>query len=184
MTLAEPVYRALLWLYPREHRHDYEEPMLQHARDLGRVAQQRGPWHVAILCSRLLRDGVVNAAIEHMEAIGMADNRYTPVPWQSVILASLPGLLIAVTRRHADLLDPLLPILGYLYLGLVLLGAPIIWWRKRRFPEWALLPAGTLVWVLTFSAGLGLWRLSDSLHIFDLRRTEIWTLITLFDSLA
>ena len=86
MTLAEHVYRALLWLYPREHRHVYEEPMLQHARDLGRVAQQRGPWHVAILCSRLLRDGVVNAAVEHMEAIGMADNRYSPVPWQSVIL--------------------------------------------------------------------------------------------------
>ena len=155
--------------------------MLQHARDLGRVARQRGPWHVAILCSRLLKDGIVNAAIEHVEVMRMASNRYTPVPWLSVILAALPGLLIAVSRRHATLLDPLLPILGYLYLALVLFAVPVVWWKKRRFPEWALLPAGTLIWFLTFAAGSGLWRLVDSLHIVDLQPIGNWTWITLIN---
>jgi hypothetical protein len=56
----------------------------------------------------VLKDGIVNAGIEHMEAIMMANYRFKPVPWLSVIFASFPGLLVALSRRHAALLDPLL----------------------------------------------------------------------------
>jgi hypothetical protein len=181
MTLAEYVYRMLLWLYPTKHRQAYEQPMLQHARDLGRAARQRGRWHVAKLCLRLLKDGIVNAAIEHMEAINMANNRFKPIPWLSVILASLPGLLVALSRRHAALLDPLLPILGYFYLGLLVLAPPIIWWQRRRFPVWALLPAGALMWFLTYRAGTELSRQVNSLHILDLKWTGIGTGIALLN---
>jgi hypothetical protein len=55
----------------------------------------------------VLKDGIVNAGIEHMEAIMMANYRFKPVPWLSVIFASFPGLLVALSRRHAALLDPL-----------------------------------------------------------------------------
>ena len=48
MALAERIYRLLLRLYPAKHRKDYGEPMLQHARDLRRAAQQRGRWQVAM----------------------------------------------------------------------------------------------------------------------------------------
>lgn len=181
MTVAERMYRMLVWLYPAKHRQAYEQPMLQHARDLGRAARQRGRWHVAMLCWRLLKDGIINAAIEHLEVIKMANHRYTPVPWLSVILAALPGLLIALSRREAALLDPLLPILRYVYLGLLVLVTPIMWWQRRRFPVWALLPAGALIWVLTYVAGSELSRQVRSLTMFDLQWTGIETGITLIN---
>ncbi len=181
MTLAEHIYRMLLRLYPTKHRQAYEQPMLQHARDLGLAARQRGRRHVARLCLRLLKDGIVNAAIEHMEVIKMAHNRYKPLPWLSVILAAFPGLLVALSRRHAALLDPLLPILGYFYLGLLVLAVPLIWWQRRRFPVWALLPAGALIWFLTYMAGMELSRQVNSLHILDLGWTRIETGTTLLN---
>ena len=181
MTLAEHIYRMLLWLYPTKHRQAYEQPMLQHARDLGLAARGRGRWHVATLCLRLLKDGLVNAAIEHVEVIKMAHNQYRPVPWLGVILASFPGLLVALSRRHAAMLDPLLPILGYVYLGLLVLAAPIMWWQRRRFPVWALLPAGALMWFLTYRAGTELSRQVNSLHIPGLGWTGIGTGITLLN---
>ena len=117
----------------------------------------------------VLKDGIVNAGIEHMEAIMMANYRFKPVPWLSVLLASFPGLLVALSRRHAALLDPLLPILGYLYLGLLVLAMPIIWWKRRRFPVWALLPAGVLMWLLTYLVGTEISQQINSLHIIDFR---------------
>jgi hypothetical protein len=182
MALAERIYRLLLRLYPAKHRKDYGEPMLQHARDLRRAAQQRGRWQVAMLCLRLLKDGIVNAAIEHMEVIRMANNRFEPVSWISVLLACIPGLLVAISRRHTDLLGPLLPILGYAYLGLLALVAPVIWWRRRRFPVWALLPAGALVWYLTYRAGTELSRIS-LLYLPDLGWVGMWTGIALLNIL-
>ena len=183
MTAAERIYRLLLRLYPAKHRKDYGEPMLQHARDLSRAAQQRGRWQVAMLCLRLLKDGIVNAAIEHMEVIGMTNHRIEPIPWLSVLLACIPGLLVAISRRHTDLLGPLLPILGYAYLGLLALVAPAVWWKRRRFPVWALLPAGALVWYLTYRAGTELSRQISSLHLSDIEWVGIWTGIALLNIL-
>lgn len=175
MTLAGRVYRLLLRLYPAKHRKDYGEPMLQHAHDLSRAARQRGRWQVAILCLRLLNDGLVNAGIEHVEVIRMANHRFKPVPWWSVLLACLPGLLVALSRRHATLLGLLLPILGYFYLGLLVLAVPVLWWQRRRFPVWALLPAGGLVWFLTYIAGTQLSRQVNSLHLSNIGWIEMWT---------
>jgi hypothetical protein len=113
-----------------------------------------------------------------METIEMAHNRYMPAPWLSVILATFPGLLIALTRRRTALVGPLLLILGSLYLGLLVLAPPIIWWKRRRFPVWALLPTGTLIWFLTYKAGVELVRQVGLLHVFDLRWSGVWIWIT------
>jgi hypothetical protein len=181
MILAEHFYRMLLRLYPTKHRQAYERPMLQHARDMSRAARQQGRWHVAILCLRLLIDGIVNAGTEHMEAVMMANNRFKPAPWLIVLLASLPGLLVALSRRNVELLAPLLPILGYFYLGLLVLVLPILWWQRRRFPVWALLPAGALVWLLTYRAGTELSWQVNSLHILDLKWMGIETGIAILN---
>lgn len=169
MTLPEHVYRVLLWLFPAKHRQVYEELMLQHARDLSRAAQQRGCWHVVKLCTRLFIDGIANAGIEHMEAIMTANNRIKPAPWLIILLASLPGLLAVLFRWNPDLLRPVLPILGYFYLGLLLLVLPIIWWQRKRFPVWALLPAGALMWYLTYKAGTELSAQMNLFHRLDLK---------------
>jgi hypothetical protein len=168
MTLAEHIYRMILCLYPAKHRQVYKEPMLQHARDLSQAARRRGRWHVAVLCLYLFMDGIVNAGIEHVEAIMTASNGIKPAPWISVLLASLPGLLVVLSRWNSEHLGPLLPILGYLYLGLLLLVLPIMWWHRRQFPVWALLPAGALMWFLTYKAGTELSTQVNSFHILNL----------------
>ncbi|MGD2157610.1 MAG: hypothetical protein PVG32_12120, partial [Anaerolineales bacterium] len=179
--LAEKLYRVLLLLYPRKHRKAYARLMLQHARDLSRDARERGRWHSVLMSLRLLKDGLVNAGIEHLEGIMMTKNNFKPAPWIIVLLASIPGLLMALSRRESAQLDLLLPILGYSYLGLLVIGLPIFWWRRRRFPVWALLPAGALVWFFTYQAGTVLAELVNSLRFLDLKWMRIWTGITLID---
>ncbi|MGD8753241.1 MAG: hypothetical protein PVG14_17530 [Anaerolineales bacterium] len=179
--LAEKLYRMLLLLYPRKHRKAYARLMLQHARDLSRDAQERGRWQSVVISLRLLKDAFVNAGIEQLEAFMMANNNFKSAPWFIVLLASIPGLLVALSRRNIAHLNLLLPILGYSYLGLLVIGLPIIWWRRRRFPVWALLPAGALVWILTYRAGTGLAEFVNSLRVLDLKWMRVWTAITIID---
>ena len=181
MSLAERIYRLLLRLYPAEHRRVFKEAMLQHARDLNQDAQQGGQLNIVKLCLSLVLDGIVNACREHWEGMMVTNNGIKSAPWTSVLLAAVPGLLVAFSRRNVELLSPLLPILGYLYLGLLVIGLPIIWWRRRRFPVWALLPAGALVWFLTYVAGTGLAELVNSLRILDLKWMGAWTGITIIN---
>lgn len=181
MTLTERVYRLLLGLFPKEHHRAYAQPMLQHARDLGRDARERGRWQSVIMTFRLVKDGILNAGIEHMEAIMLAKNSFKPTSWLIVLLACIPGLLVAFSRRPAELLDSLLPIFGYLYLALLVISLPAIWWRRRQFPVWALLPAGALAWVFAYMAGTELAQLVNSLRIPDLKWVQIWTGITIIN---
>ena len=153
MSSAEQIYRVLLRLYPAKHRKVYGPSMLQHARDLNRTAQQRGSWHVVALWLRLLIDGIVNAVIEHREAIMTTNGKYKPVPWLSVLLAAIPGLWVALSKRQGDELAPLLQILGGGYILLFAIGLPAMWWRRRQFPVWGLMFAGLLTWFLTYTAG-------------------------------
>lgn len=153
MSLAEQIYRVLLWFYPKEHRQAYAESMLLHVRDMSHAAQQMGRWHTTRLCLRLLKDGIVNAVLEHREVIMMTDHRINPSPWLSVSLASFPGLLLGLGQWLETPFIPMLSILGYMYLGILLLALPLLWYRKRQFPEWALLPAGVLLWLLTYLIG-------------------------------
>ena len=156
MSPAERIYTWLLKLYPAQHREKFEEDMLLHARDMNRDADRLGRWRVARLCASLVRDGFVNAWLEHWEA-GMGKKReFEPASWLVVLLAALPGLLILVTRRLPGQLTPLPLIIWNLYLVILVIGVPLIWWRIKKYPVWALLPLGALVWNLVYLAGNGL----------------------------
>jgi hypothetical protein len=156
MTSIESLYRLLLHLYPRDHRQAYGKQMLQHARDLERAARQRGNLSVTALYLRLIGDGLYNAAAEHIQALRMADPSFEPTPWTAVIMAAIPGLWIALTRRHAGILGPALSALSISYIVLLILLPPFMWRRERRFPVWALLPLGLLVWVLILRLSISL----------------------------
>ncbi len=162
MSLAEHIYSFLLNLYPEQHRKAFKEAMLQHARDLNREAQQQSQLDVAWLCFRLVMDGIVNACKEHWDGIMETNNGIKPAPWLSVMLAALPGLLILLTRRISPQIAPLDLILWYLYLGLLVFMVPVIIWRRRQFPVWALLPVGALVWFLVYKVGLEISGLANS----------------------
>jgi hypothetical protein len=153
--------------------------MLQHARDLNHAARRRGRWRVTTLCLRLLVDGVVNAGREHMEVIMTAKGPFKPAPWLIVLVAAIPGMLIALSRAYTDVLAPFLQIVEVAYVLLLILALPVTWWHTRRFPVWALLPAGLLVWFLIFNVGRELsspvlwWRLTGWSGSFGLRWIDI-----------
>ena len=154
MSWGERVYRLVLRFYPKTHRQVFEEAMLLHARDLNRDAEEQGEWQIAKLCVSLVKDGLVNGWKEHWEGIMAANRNIKPASWLTVFLAAIPGLLILVTRRMPAQLTPLPLTTWYLYLGILVIVVPIILWRKKRFPVWALLPLGALIWILIFRMGM------------------------------
>ena len=161
--MAVRIYRILLWLYPAEHRLAYGELMLQHAGDLGRDARQRGGWQMIIFYLSLITDAFRNAGNEQWEAI-MANNRFTPASWLTVLLAAIPGLMVVSSRVNLMQLGQVLPrLVAYGYLAILVIGVPIVWYRQRRFPAWALLPAGFIFWQVVFLAGYSLTQLLKSL---------------------
>lgn len=182
--MAERIYRWMLRLYPAKHRGAFEENMLLHARDLNRDAEQLGQWTVASLCVSLVKDGIVNACREHWEGIMVVNNGIKPTPWLIVFLAALPGLLILLTRRITVQQAPLDINLWFLYLGLLLIVVPIVWWRNKRFPVWALLPLGALVWFLIYITGTGLSGLVKSLNSLMLVRAGMQVGIALLNVLV
>ena len=154
MKTAERLYRVLLHLYPADHRETYGQAMLQHAQDLERDVRDKGRLAAAALYLKLVGDGIANAGREHWAALRASN--FDPVPWPAVLMAAVPGLYMALSRRHADLFGPALNVLGVVYIALFALVLPIMVWRRRCFPVWALLPLGMLAWALTFMAGTSL----------------------------
>lgn len=181
--MAERIYQWLLRLYPAKHRRDFKEDMLLHARDLNRDAGQLSQWMVAKLWTSLVKDGIVNALREHWEEIMGRKNGINPAPWYIVLLAALPGLLILLARRITAQQAPLDKNLWFLYLGTLLIVVPVIWWRKKQFPVWALLPLGALAWSLIYMAGMRLSSLVNSRQIFILDRAGMQAGIALLNLL-
>lgn len=84
------------------------------------------------------------------------EKNYEPVPWASVFLAIIPGVLLALSRRNVDEFGRLLGIIGWLYLAILAVGLPVIWYRTKHFPVWGLLPAGALAWFGLYLLATGL----------------------------
>ena len=150
MTQAETIYRLLLRLYPEEHRQEYGRLMLLHARDLEQSAREHGRLHLLVLYLRLIADALTGAATERWQALS-ARSPFQPAPWHAVLLAALPGLWMALTRGYADIITPVFSFNGPIYILLLLLVPPLIWWRTRQVPVWTLIPLGMLVTWLTLS---------------------------------
>ena len=64
-VISERVYRALLTLYPAEHRRDYEEPMVQLFRD--RMRRDGGGLRTLAVWVRMVFDLVCSAFEEHRD---------------------------------------------------------------------------------------------------------------------
>ena len=71
--LAERIYRALLLAYPKEHRREYGEPMVQLFRD--RMSRDGGGLGTLAVWMHTLFDLVRSASREHLETSRMWANR-------------------------------------------------------------------------------------------------------------
>jgi hypothetical protein len=94
------------------------------------------------------------------------DKTCEPVPWGSVLLTVIPGALLALSRRQADELGQLLGIAGWLYLGVLAVGLPVLQYRTKRFPVWGLMPLGALAWFGLYLLATGLSSMSGTIGRF------------------
>ncbi len=164
LVASERVYRALLYLYPAEHRRECGPLMAQAFHDLARAAwRRRGRRGLAGLWLRTLADLARSVPREHLAseaqggAIGMEDRPVTPLPWWQVALATLPGLvllagvwpgvraLIPLARTGLFTIAGATSFVRRFGLPLCLLPAIMAWARTRRFPAWGLTALGALV---------------------------------------
>ncbi len=88
MNGHERIYRALLRAYPRRHRDDYGEPMVQLMRD--RLRDDGGGVHSLLVWCGLLTDLVVTAVRERMEA-AMHSLRHGWWRFAAVVVAGVLG---------------------------------------------------------------------------------------------
>jgi len=105
ITFSAKVYLSLLFLYPAEFRHEYGPSMVQAFRDLCREAYAKSQWFgLAKLWGRILKDLVVTAFVEHVDTswlIRLRQRTVKPLPWWTVLLATLPGLAVLSTKLAA-----------------------------------------------------------------------------------
>ena len=71
--VQERLYRALLFLYPNEHRREYGEPMVQLFRD--RLRREGGGIRTLTLCVQMMFDLACSAARERREALTMESSQ-------------------------------------------------------------------------------------------------------------
>ena len=65
--ISEKLYRALLLVYPSEHRREYGEPMVQLSRD--RMRRDGGGVKTPIVWVQMIFDLVCSASREHKESV-------------------------------------------------------------------------------------------------------------------
>ena len=178
MTPAETLYRALLRLYPEEHRQAYGKQMQQHARDLELAARERGRLTVAALYLRLIADSLANATSEQIYAFQASGGIITPVPWPGVLMAAIPGIWMALARRHSDLFGPALSIFAAVYFLLLVLGSAVQWRFSGKVSVWALGPICMVVRWLIYWIGINVTE-SSGLLDFPVSSTAIILLLNL-----
>jgi len=98
VSISVKIYLALLLLYPAGHRREYGALMVQAFRDLCREAYaQTHMFGLARLWGPTLKDLVTSAFAEHADAgwlSGLGRQPVQPLAWWTVVLATLPGLVV------------------------------------------------------------------------------------------
>jgi hypothetical protein len=91
-SLAERLYRILLYVYPAAHRREYGPLMVQLFRDLSRASyHQRGFGGLIQLWSHILADTAVAATVEHLSTLLKGGQLMTRKQhWMVLALAGLP----------------------------------------------------------------------------------------------
>ena len=95
LLLAEGAYRALLLVYPADHRWEYGPLMVQSFRDRCRdVRRQKGNWGLVRLWWRVLKDTLVTAVVEHLDELEERSRRMTKRQQTLVAVCALGPLVL------------------------------------------------------------------------------------------
>ncbi len=163
LWVSGKIYGALLVMYPAQHRREYGALMVQVFRDQCRDAKRQGGLlGFILLWINTLIDLATSAIQEHMNqergSLPQADNNtHTPLPWQQVGLAILPGLFtLSITSgvlkwiAGNNLIWRAVGVYGLAIACVALTLAGIHW---REFAVWSLPALGVVIYsTVTLSA--------------------------------
>jgi hypothetical protein len=150
LDLSRRLYGALLKLYPGDFQEEFGTPMRQLFTDQCRcAARENGTRGMAFLWLRTISDLFVSLLREHLTpsraSAGLLEavpNK--PLPWKGVVLVMIPGLVFFVGQigqlAGEDWFFLLVRRAAYYLIVPVLL----VWFVKRKFPIWGLIPLGML----------------------------------------
>ena len=97
LLLAEGAYRAMLLVYPADHRCEYGPLMVQMFRDRCRdVRWQKGNRGLVRLWWRVLKDTLVTAVVEHLDELKERSRRMTKRQQTLVAVCALGPLVLWV----------------------------------------------------------------------------------------
>lgn len=148
IDLSRRFYAGLLKLYPREFRDEFGQSMLQLFTDQCRsVMRENGTRGMVSLWLRTISDLFVSLLREHLvpsrASLGLLEavpNK--PLPWKGVALVLIPGVVFMVGQigqlAGEDWFFLLVRRAAYFLIVPVLL----VWFVKRKFPIWGLIPLG------------------------------------------
>jgi hypothetical protein len=150
MDFSRRLYGGLLNLYPRDFLDEFGASMLQLFTDQCRCAlRENGTRGMVFLWLRTISDLVVSLLREHLvssrASLGLLEavpNK--PLPWKGVVLVMIPGLVFFIGQigqlAGEDWFFLLVRRAAYYLIVPVLL----VWFVKRKFPIWGLIPLGML----------------------------------------
>ena len=98
--LSERVYRRLLLVYPREHRREYEEPMVQLFRD--RMRRDGGGFRGTVVWTQMMFDLVGAAFKEHKEGADMRKLAGIGIALAVVLVAGGIGIGTLLAQSKGD----------------------------------------------------------------------------------
>lgn len=145
------LYARLINIYPKEHAAEYGPAMLQVFTDQCReISQEQGVLGLAFLWLRTLVDLGLTAVNEHMQArharIGLPE--IAPLAWTDAVLVLIPSMVLLIIYV-ALLIWNSASIYRMEFWFNLLCAIPIlwVWWRRKAFPVWGLVPAGMILYL-------------------------------------
>ncbi len=105
VSISVKIYLFLLVLYPAGYRREYGALMVQACRDLCREAYAQAQlFGLVKLWGRILKDLVITALAEQVDTgwlVRLGRQPVRPLPWWTVLLATLPGFVVLGTKLGA-----------------------------------------------------------------------------------
>ena len=146
------LYARLINLYPKEHVAEYGTAMQQVFSDQCReISQEQGMLGLVFLWLRTIIDLGKTAVSEHIHArhAGIGLPEIAPLVWTDTLLVLIPSLVFLIT--YVALLIWNSASIDWMEFWFNLLSAiPIlwVWWRRKVFPVWGLVPAGIILYLV------------------------------------
>jgi hypothetical protein len=148
LEFSRRLYGGLLHLFPRDFLEEFGAPMLQLFTDQCRSAmREKGTPGLVFLWLRTISDLIASVLREHLvpdrASLGLLEAvPDRPLPWKGVVLVMIPGLVFFIGQIGQLAGEDWFFLLVRRAAYYLILPVLLVWFLKRKFPIWGLIPLG------------------------------------------